>query len=113
MNFLQFMDLKNELPVNATKDRISRVKQLKAYLYFFEQIMSNFLAKLSNLKEIFSIENNDISDLEIQFPIDISDLNEILDDKNISLNPDHIKFYLEKKHKILDHLLSRFNQFLN
>ncbi len=103
---------KNELPVNASKDRISRVKQLKAYLYFFEQIMANFLAKLSNLNEIFSIENNDISNLEIQFPMNISDINEILDEsKNISLNPNHKKYYLEKKHKILDHLLSRFNQF--
>lgn len=47
------------LPPHETNLRKAQAKQLKAYLLFFEQIITNFFAQLDNLNLLFSIENID------------------------------------------------------
>lgn len=42
------------LPVNATALRHAQALQLKAYLLFFDQVMANYLAQLSSVRELFS-----------------------------------------------------------
>ncbi|TND09743.1 MAG: hypothetical protein FD123_867 [Bacteroidetes bacterium] len=44
------------LPGNASDKRVAQAKQLKAYLTFFEQLLTNYLAQLANVKKLFSFE---------------------------------------------------------
>lgn len=43
---------------SASAERIAQVKQLKAYLMFFEQIMANYLAQLEALPNLFSVNHS-------------------------------------------------------
>lgn len=105
---------KDELPKNSNKKRVAQVKQLKAYLYFFEQIMSNFLSQLANTRNFFSLNSKKV--FFNQIPKDIPDLNKIIMDdlKTFNNNLDKLldqgKANFDKKNQILDHLLSRFNE---
>ena len=105
---------KDELPKNSNKKRVAQVNQLKAYLYFFEQIMSNFLSQLANTRNFFSLNSKKV--FFNQIPKDIPDLNKIIiDDLNTFKNNldkllDQGKANFDKKNQILDHLLSRFNE---
>ena len=105
---------KDELPKNSNKKRVAQVKQLKAYLYFFEQIMSNFLSQLANTRNFFSLNSKKV--FFNQIPKDIPDLNKIIIDdlktfkNNLDKLLDQGKANFDKKNQILDHLLSRFNE---
>ncbi len=44
------------LPESATAERKAQAKQLKAYLLFFEQLLVNYLAQLSHVKELFAVD---------------------------------------------------------
>lgn len=46
------------LSEKSTAERIAQARQLKGYLMFFDQLFANFLAQVSNLKNIFSIDGN-------------------------------------------------------
>ena len=48
---------KNETPKTASLERIAQAKQLKSYLLFFDQILANYFAQLSNLKQLLSPDN--------------------------------------------------------
>lgn len=48
---------KEGVPYGADAQRRSMAKQLKGYLLLFEQIMTNYLAQLSNAKKLFSISH--------------------------------------------------------
>lgn len=43
------------LPANASAERRAQQKQLKAYLMFYEQVLADFFAQLSNAYRLFSI----------------------------------------------------------
>ncbi len=105
----------NEIPKDANKKRKAQVKQLKSYLYFFEQIMSNYLSQLANIRNFFSI--NDENHSFYQIPYDIPDLDIVIDKKNLKKLIDlhsnvnsNTHQNVNKKDKILNHLLSRFNE---
>ncbi len=102
--------------------RNSKAKQLKAYLIFFEQILANYLAQLSNLNKLYSTETelgktyfaqtmNDIPGLSDLIKSDID--NNFFEEKNINtdlyeyLIEDEEKYY-DRKNRVLDHLMSRF-----
>lgn len=42
------------LPANSNETRVAQSKQLKAYLLFFEQFMTNYLAQLENTKQLLT-----------------------------------------------------------
>ncbi len=46
---------KEGLPDNAKPLRKAQARQLKAYMLFFEQLLSDYLAQLSHLKDLFSM----------------------------------------------------------
>ena len=48
----------NGLPANATKERKAKAKQLKGYLLFFDQILANYFAHLSKVKDLLSVDDN-------------------------------------------------------
>lgn len=47
------------LPRSATAQRKARAKQLKAYLMFFDQLLANYFAQLSHVKDLFSFYGED------------------------------------------------------
>jgi len=47
------------LPYGADAQRAGQAKQLKGYLCIFEQILSNYLSQLANIRHLFSIEDEE------------------------------------------------------
>lgn len=124
--------LSNEMP--ATEQ--AQARQLKAYLLFFEQLMANYLAQLQDIGDLFApvTDDPDPATYAIQPLYDVPYIKELLqafqnketektDAEWASFmadrNNDYIKAlkqglesdntYRHRKHKILDHLLARFN----
>lgn len=100
----------------VSEAREAQVKQLRAYLFFYEQIMSNFLAQLANVDQLFSTKKhlnhtyfyqhlkhiNGYKDLIItpegSDEIPLADINEKFD---------RVK---ERRNMFLDHMLARFGE---
>ena len=103
------------LPANATETRKAQAKQLKGYLLFFDQILANYFAHLSKIKEIFAVDNRlrqtyftqaindvkDFSDLVAEYPKDDP---EALYQALLGELDDPLK----RNNQILDHLIARF-----
>ncbi|HEX5555523.1 MAG TPA: hypothetical protein VFX43_19940 [Chitinophagaceae bacterium] len=119
-----------------TAERKAQAKQLKAYLLFFEQLLANYLSQLANCKNLFSTDLSGgealtyyyqplygvpgISDLLAAFTeagkkdvangwaLFIKDPdNEYITAMKSALETD--ESYRERKNRIFDHLLARFN----
>ncbi len=65
-NVSEYFTIQNEFPLTygvgdkgipgvITNKRIAQAKQLKGYLLFFDQLLANYLAQLSNIQALFSI----------------------------------------------------------
>lgn len=110
------------LPQGEARPQAYQVKQLKAYLMVFEQILANYLAQLGNVRELFSFSplkdaygNPSISqtyfsqNLETLVPEsadlwkDLAGLQDILN--SLSETREN---YLERRNQFLNHLLARF-----
>lgn len=110
----------NELSSSANRKRKAQTKQLKAYLTFFEQVMSNHLSQLINLRNIFSIDKQVDQSYFTQIPASIPDLKSILVDKELEdyqkklqqLTESEEKKFIRRNH-VIDHLLSRFGESFN
>lgn len=48
------------LPDSATDERRAKARQLKAYLLFFDQMLANYLAQLSEVKNLLSVNGNPV-----------------------------------------------------
>ena len=110
----------NELSSSANSKRKAQSKQLKAYLTFFEQVMSNHLSQLINLRNIFSIQKEVNQSYFTQIPNSIPDLKSILIDNEIERYQQNLQQITESEEKkfirrnhVIDHLLSRFGEFFN
>ena len=110
----------NELSSSVNNKRKGQAKQLKAYLTFFEQIMSNHLSQLINLRNIFSIEKDLDQSFFTQIPESIPELKSILIDKEFKKYEEKLQELTESEEKkfirrnyVIDHLLSRFGELFN
>ncbi len=124
------------LPSGETKDHKARAKQLKSYLMLFEQILANYLSQLAHSKDLFSIRLSgpgantyyyqplyDIPDVKKQLKaftaISKSGSEEEWKLFKKNENNDYMRFlregledqdtYRERKNRVFDHLLARFN----
>lgn len=93
----------------------AQVKQLKAFLLFFDQLLANYLSQLENVKRLYSFDpqtetffinqNLDkipfVSDLIADQVTYLKELKRITDDKTN---------FETRRNKFLDHLLSRFSE---
>ena len=103
------------LPSNASELRKAQAKQLKAYLLFFEQMLVNYLGKLSNLKQLFSI-NNTVS--KTAFPVllnedsvkGVTELYDNLDELSLYAITESKAEFLTKRNAFLDHVMARFSE---
>ena len=106
----------DELPTKSSNLRKSQVKQLRAYLLLFDQTMANHLSQLSNIRQLFSVDLESPKTLFEKVPTDVPKLQTIVGEniegyKQFLANSIESKneFY-QRKHKILDHLMSRFGE---
>ncbi|MEM0997923.1 MAG: hypothetical protein AAGN35_12610 [Bacteroidota bacterium] len=95
----------------------THARHLKAYLYFFEQIMANFLAQLTNFYKLFSLKDevdrtyfNQFAEIPNAHLLlrpgqDEDDVVDALD--NIGLEYDPIT---NRRNRSLDHMLARFGE---
>ena len=122
------------LAASEGEQRVAQLKQLKAYLLGFEQIMANYLSQLNATSQLFSnkIDENNAQTYFSQAILNATGAKEILtffnaiedeiidDEKAItvlinSLNKiaESDNTFNERKNAFLDHLLARFNISLN
>lgn len=103
------------IPESASKLRKAQRLQLKAYLTFFDQFLADYLAQLNSMERYFAIDGDDIEPSyffhELQ-ESEIVDVKKVLDVKNVlkdkeAQGPSAID--LDRRNRILDHLLARFN----
>ncbi|GJL83485.1 MAG: hypothetical protein DHS20C01_31190 [marine bacterium B5-7] len=124
-----------EIPKSAPIKRKAQVHQLRAYLLFYDQILANYLAQLTNLRELFSMRSDDDKHrlsggknrtYFTQILKDIPGIDDLLrnyqdatdgqDDSSIPDNYlDHLNdvaesrdIYRARRNRFLDHLLARF-----
>jgi len=105
-----------ELPSKSSNLRKSQVNQLRAYLLLFDQLMANHVSQLSNIRQLFSVDLAFPKTLFGQVPTDVPQLETIIGEDT----DDYAQFlansieskseYYTRKHKILDHLMSRFGE---
>ena len=88
--------------------------QLKAYLLFFDQLLSDYLAQLNSVKDLLSWRNP-ASESTYNFKQlsenEILDFNELLSDYDkyqLTIEPEKLK--KDRRNRLLDHLMARFNE---
>ena len=109
---------------DASKTQIRRkaqVRQLKAYLLFFEQLLANQLSQLANVARLFSL---DARMNQTYFWQDVSDAPDIASVLRSADGSDELDEYrqglekiirrhdpqLDRRERVLNHLLARFNE---
>lgn len=110
------------LDESEKKERLGKVKQLKAFLTFFDQLIANELAQLNGVKDLFSMngEKNEFGEYRIDHtyfsksladvvpnasPLYIDEAGHLASLKRIVESEE---LYIERRNKFLDHLLGRF-----
>lgn len=105
---------KNGISSNAPRENQASALQVSAYLYFFEQIMASYLAQLSSLRVLFS-PNNSSETYFNQLPKEITNLDKLISDKDaleksMKESSQLSEDYLDRRNRLLDHLLARFGE---
>lgn len=121
------------------EDRKAKAKQLKAYLIFFEQVLANYLSQLANVSKLFSPDpGGKAGTYFYQGLYNVPGIREIIkpftdhavgelakdwkdfteDDNNrymqiLGMEQETNTEYKERKNRIFDHLLARFNKSLS
>lgn len=120
-----------EVSRHESPQRRAQAKQLKAYLLFFEQILANYLAQLGNLSAVFSPDINNVpANTYFTQPLyDVPHVKHLLkaftsgkesweafmaDGNNgyvrsLQEMTEQDEVYQQRKVRIFDHLLARFN----
>lgn len=119
-------------PPNATEAQLGQIKQFQGYLLFFDQLMSNYLAQLSNLGQLFSWDTSitrtyyyqgldsavaNLGELLFDYPIHqpVNGQNlakkalEKYKQKLAEFREDEATF-LDRRNRFLNHLLARFGR---
>ena len=125
----QYFSIQNDLPEtygvsdagfpsNATQERKNQAKQLQGYLQFYDQILANFLAQVENFKNYISLETAVDNTYFAKFLETLPGSDYIYKDA-IALEADLMdmaedeELFLHRRNKVLDHLLSRFQESFN
>lgn len=105
---------RNGLPSRVETARKSQAKQLKGYLLFFDQLLATYFAHLGKVKDLLSVNNQLNTTYFTQAVKDIKGFDELV--KDYPADPEALTELLlkeldnpiERKNKLLDHLLARF-----
>lgn len=106
------------LPDNAGEARRAQAKQLKAYLLFFEQMLVNYLATLSQVKDLFALDTGvrqtyfsrvlqeeDISGINGLYAL-VN--NAVLDQDSLAELVENESEFLDRRNRLLNHISARF-----
>lgn len=114
------------LPADASQKRIVQSLQLKGYLLFFEQILSDYLVQLDHLRELFGFETIDrtyftkalvelgsLKELIIDHaPVARTNFEEIVADFSNTLQyiTESPALFNKRRNEYLSHMLGRFHE---
>jgi hypothetical protein len=106
----------SEVGLSSTADdkRKALALQLKAYLLFYDQVMANYMAQLSQVKELFSTNPDLLQTYSLQVVNSFADYIKIYDANNAidtlqNQNRDREKATdCDRRNRFLDHLSARF-----
>lgn len=104
------------LPDDASPERKIQAKQLKSYLYFFDQQLSNYLAQLSNINQLFSIRTDVKHTYFTQLADGFKDASELFLGTTeemrakVQEEAETAETFDQRRNRFLDHLLSRFSE---
>ena len=102
------------------RERIAEARQLKGYLAFFDQVLADYLGQLANLRRLYSLDKTldrtwfsqyltgiagSLQDFEDEFFVDKAKLE---DDLNRVRLTETEEAFLERRNRVLDHLIARF-----
>lgn len=114
---------------DVTDERKAQAKQLKGYLLLFEQILTNYLAQLQNVRHLFSWDDTIDKTYYTQLLIDVKNRDELYveeyDGDNlapggvlyeprlaelIQADAESPTVYYDRRSRFLNHLIARFNE---
>ncbi len=103
------------LPMSASNQRKAEARQLKAYLLLFDQIMANYVRHLTQIRELYAIEENTELSYFYQVPQSVPGLDELVGNVDqydealfeIMRSSDQSR---DRRQKFLDHMLGRFGE---
>lgn len=103
--------------------RRAQIKQLKAYLLVFEQLLANYLAQLANINSLFSIDTGIKNTYFSQGLQNVPNVEELLiglasanDAEQLAENwmaflpKEDEAVFTERRNRMLDHLMARFHE---
>lgn len=109
------------LPSTVSRARKMQARQLRGYLLFFEQLLANYMAQLSHVKDLYSMnaergENGQFKIGRTYYTQNLIELipesKELFDDGGY---PDELnkmaeskELFIQRRNKFLDHLMARF-----
>lgn len=103
------------LPSQVGTIRKSQAKQLKGYLLFFDQVLASYFKHLEKVKDLLSVDNKIQKTYFTQAVLDIKDFEDLV--SGYPINDDNALTDLlfskhdnviERKNRMLDHLIARF-----
>jgi hypothetical protein len=107
------------LPADASPKRKVQALQLKGYLLFFEQILSDYLVQLNHVRDLFTFDNSVKRTYFTRLLTEIDDLQKLVIDHQ-DRKPENWDLILEDFTNVLEHLVEtpklfdeRRNKFLN
>ena len=107
---------KSGLPRSASAERKAQAQQLKGFLLFFEQLLANYLAQLSHIKDLFSV-NGGVNNTYFWQSLDpVPDVTPLLGSGYASTVPtllaslERSPTAVSRRNNFLDHLLARFGE---
>jgi len=103
----------NGLSPNASAERKALAKQLKGYLMVFDQMLAFYMKHLSEVRRLFSVEDDLRKSYFPQAVKGVKDIEQLFDNY---ANLDHdvetiiagLDNYHERKNQFLDHMIARF-----
>lgn len=104
------------LPGSASSHRVAQARQLKAYLLIFEQILANYFAQVTHMKDLFSFDSSLSTYFCQSLMKSVPGAEELVTkdtaefDKKIALVTESPDIASQRKNRFLDHLLARFNE---
>jgi uncharacterized protein len=93
----------------ADAKRQALAYQLKAYLLFFDQLLANYLAQLGQVRELFSLNPDQ---LRTYFYQEVENFTQIYETSSIvsilETKVEDPSVHVPRRHRFLDHLIARF-----
>ena len=113
-----YMTGREGIPNSAGELRKAQRLQLKAYLLFFDQLLADYLAQLDSVKDMLSWRDVDAEETYNYKKLtnEIFDLDKILSEELLADYDkyqaviEHVKVEKNRRNRLLDHLLARFNE---